>query len=401
MVSIFEGKKIILGVTGSIAAYKAAQICSLLIKEGAIVYPVMTPNSLYFLGPATLGAISGNEVRCSQFKSQKTDHVSLAQSAAAIVVAPASANTISKLAQGICDNFLTTTVLAFNGPVIIAPAMNEKMYMEPIIQSNLDILKKTGKYSIAGPQKGRLACGEEGWGKMDSPENIVENLAQVLNFSQQLKGKKVLVTAGGTKEYIDAVRFISNASSGKMGYAMAQEAKRRGADRVMLITSADRMAPYGVEAFLVESSEDMAQKATELFEEADITIMSAAVSDIIPVKKFNYKLKKKDDILSKLSFKLNQNILQLLAQKKKPGQILVGFAAESGLDEEDVLAKFKSKKVDLIVANDISRQDIGLASDYNEVMLLSEGNRHKILKRAKKEIIARRIWDHIITKFIR
>ncbi|MDZ7836471.1 MAG: bifunctional phosphopantothenoylcysteine decarboxylase/phosphopantothenate--cysteine ligase CoaBC [Actinomycetota bacterium] len=238
MASVFEGKKIVLGVTGSIAAYKAAQVCSHLVKMGAIVYPVMTPNALNFLGISTLSALSGNETIYDQFRGRKTEHISPAHSADVVVIAPATANTISKLATGICDNFLTTTALAATCPVLIAPAMNESMYIQQSLQENIRKLESWGKFFFTGPAEGRLACGEEGKGKMVEPDKILDSLSEVLSFSRQLEDKTVLVTAGGTREYIDSVRYISNASSGKMGHALAREAKLRGAKRVILITSA-------------------------------------------------------------------------------------------------------------------------------------------------------------------
>jgi len=399
---IFKGKKIVLAVTGSIAAYKAAEICSLLKKRGAEVYPVLSPNATFFLGPLTLSSIAGQRAVVDQYeREEKIYHISLAHSADAMVIAPASANTISKIACGICDNFLTTTAISANCPVLVAPAMNQSMYLEKSIQQNIGKLKSEGKYFFIGPQSGRLACGEQGIGKMADPATVIEELSFLLEYSKQLKGKKVLITAGGTREYIDSVRYISNLSTGKMGSALAEEAYFRGADKVVLITTnRDTMPLWPVERVYVQTSSQMKERILDVFGKMDITIMAAAVSDIVPKESFSYKLKKKDDILSKLSFKINENILEILASEKKENQLLVGFAAETGLDMGNVLEKIRGKNIDAIVANDISRKDIGMGSDYNEVIMVTRGEKQIKIAKAKKRLIARKIWDQLIKNFI-
>ncbi len=365
---------------------------------GADVVPVMTPNALNFITPITFSSISGNKTIVEQFANEKKIyHILLSHSADIFLIAPASADAISKLSYGICDNFLTTSAVSATCPVLIAPAMNESMYLDPIIQKNIIQLKKSGKYFFIGPGSGNLACGEKGLGRLEDEDIIIGRLAELLNYSSDLKGKKVIITSGGTREFIDAVRYISNRSSGKMGYAMAEEAYFRGAERVILISTARNLAqPYGVDVKYVEDTSGMKKVLDKYYKNNDIVIMAAAVSDIIPLKKYNFKLKKKNDILSKIKFKENENILKYLAKEKKKNQYLVGFAAESGYNFRDVLEKIKDKNIDMIVANDISREDIGMESDYNEVDIVSQDGAVKKLARAKKRIIARGIWDEII-----
>ena len=396
--SIFLKKKIVLGITASIAAYKAASICSRLAGMGADVVPVMTPNALNFITPITFSSISGNKTIVEQFEDEKKIyHISLSHSADIFLIAPASADTISKLSYGICDNFLTTSVVSATCPVLIAPAMNESMYLDPIIQKNILQLGKSGKYFFIGPKSGNLACGEEGLGRLEDEDIIIERLGELLNYSSDLKGKKVVITAGGTREFIDTVRYISNRSSGKMGYALAEEAYFRGAEKVILISTARSLPrPYGVDVKYVEDTSGMKNVLDKYFSTSDTAIMAAAVSDIIPLKKYDFKLKKKNDILSKIKFGENENILKSLAKEKKKNQYLVGFAAGSGHNSRDVLEKIKDKNIDMIVANDISREDIGMESDYNEVDIVRQNGTVKKLARDKKRIIARGIWDEIV-----
>lgn len=394
----FVNRKILLGVTGSIAAYKSAQICSHLVRLGAEVSVVMSPNATNFINPITFSSICGKKTIVDLFEEkEKIYHVSLAHSIEVVLIAPATANTISKVAYGICDNLLTTIILSTNSPVLFAPAMNESMYLNPMVQENIQELIKSGRYFFVGPKRGKLACGEEGLGKMEEPEVILESLAQLLRYKKDLEGMRVLVTAGGTREYIDSVRYISNYSSGKMGYAMAEEAYFRGARKVILIsTNPNLPVPYGVEVFYVESSSQMKERILDYFKDCDITVMAAAVSDIVPVHQYDYKLKKKDDILSKVEFRINENILSLLAKKKRENQYLVGFSAESGEDMDNIMEKLNSTGADMLIANDISRKDIGMASDFNEVLVVKPGGSVKKFERDKKRIIARKIWDEIV-----
>jgi len=398
--SIFLKKKIVLGVTASIAAYKAAYICSRLVKLGVDVIPVMTLRATNFINPITFSSLSGNETITGQFKNQgRIYHISLSHSADAFLIAPASADIICKLAGGICDDFLTTSVLAAVCPVLVAPAMNESMYLDAAVSGSIEKLKQSGKYQIIGPASGKLACGETGTGRMADEEAIIGSLSGLLKKSRELEGKKVIITAGGTREYIDAIRYISNTSSGKMGYALAEEAYFRGADKVVLISCAkEAPAPYGVDVRHVENTAGMKKEVLGEFESSDIIIMAAAISDIVPLRRITGKISKKDGLISKIKFKLNENILEILSTRKRKGQFLVGFAAESGYNIEGAAAKMSGRAVDMIVLNDISRKDTGMESDYNQVGIIIEGKETAKIKKAKKRIIAAGIWDEIIKK---
>ena len=399
--SIFFKKKIVLGVTASIAAYKAAYICSRLVKLGADIIPVMTPRANNFISPITFSSLSGNETITGQFKNQgRIYHISLSHSADAFLIAPASADIICKLAGGICDDFLTTAALAAVCPILVAPAMNESMYLDPNVAGSIEKLKTSGKYQIVGPVSGELACRESGTGRMEDEETIIKRLSELLIKSRELEGKKVIISAGGTREYIDAVRYISNASSGKMGHALAEEAYSRGAAEVILVSSARAMpAPYGVDIRYAENTADMKRQILKEFKKSDIIIMAAAVSDIIAEKIFSGKISKKDGQLLKIKFKLNENILEILSTRKSKEQFLVGFAAESGYDTRGAAGKMSGRAVDMIVVNDISRKDIGMESDFNEVGIVVGGKERIKLERAKKRIIAAGIWDEIVKSY--
>jgi len=397
---VLKGKKIILGVTGGIAAYKSAYICSKLVRSGAFVFPVLTDNALNFINPITFSAISGNKSIIGTFEdNEKIYHVSLSQSADAILIAPASANTISKIACGICDNFLTTAVSAAKCPVLIAPAMNEIMWSNPILQQNILKLKETGTYFFTGPSEGSLACGADGIGRLEEEDKIIDDLKDLLMINDDLSGKTILVSAGGTRENIDSVRYISNYSSGKMGNAIAAEAKFRGADKVILISTAKNLPRlYGVETYFVDTTMEMKEEIIKFFDESDVIIMAAAVSDVIPQKTYDFKLKKNQDLLSKLSFKENENILKFLSEIKKEKQVLVGFAAENGEDIISASEKIIGNKIDLIIVNDISRNDIGFESDFNEISIISRNGDVRKIEKAKKRIISREIINEIISK---
>jgi len=397
---VLKEKKIILGVTGGIAAYKSAYICSKLVRSGAFVFPVLTDNALNFINPITFSAISGNKSIIGTFEdNEKIYHVSLSQSADAILIAPASANTISKIACGICDNFLTTAVSAAKCPVLIAPAMNEIMWSNPILQQNILKLKETGTYFFTGPSEGSLACGADGIGRLEEEDKIIDDLKDLLMINDDLSGKTILVSAGGTRENIDSVRYISNYSSGKMGNAVAAEAIFRGADKVILISTAKNLPRlYGVETYFVDTTMEMKEKIIKFFDESDVIIMAAAVSDVIPQKTYDFKLKKNQDLLSKLSFKENENILKFLSEIKKEKQVLVGFAAENGEDIISASEKIIGNKIDLIIVNDISRNDIGFESDFNEISIISRNGDVRKIEKAKKRIISREIINEIISK---
>jgi phosphopantothenoylcysteine decarboxylase / phosphopantothenate---cysteine ligase len=395
--SIFLDKKIVLGITASIAAYKGAYICSRLVKSGASVIPVMTARAENFINPITFSSLSGNETITGQFKnSGDIYHITLARRADAFLIAPASADVICKLARGICDDFLTTAAMAAKCPTLIAPAMNTGMYLDGAVRESIEILARHGKYRIIGPAEGDLACGEKGPGRMEEEDKIIDSLAGLLTVSSALRGKKVLITAGGTREYIDKVRFISNASSGKMGFALAEEAYFRGAEKVILVSAAGkRLLPYGAEVVHVEDTSGMKEAVMDNLNDADIIIMAAAVSDIVPVKRTDKKIPKKS-LISSMGFKLNENILDILAKNKKKDQFLIGFAAESGYNISKVARKFSGRNIDMIVGNDISGTDTGIGSDYNQVDVIIPGREPVRIPRNIKRIVAAGIWDEII-----
>ena len=393
-----SGKRVILGITGGIAAYKAVSLCSKLKKKGSDIFPVFTSNAEKFINPITLNALSGNKAITDMFdNNEKVYHVTLSQSADIILIAPASANTISKIANGICDNFLTTAVVSSTCPVLFVPAMNENMWSNPIIQSNIEKLKQYGRYFFSGPDRGKLACGTEGTGRMQEEDKIIESMENLVFLNNELKGKKVLVTAGGTRENIDSVRYISNYSSGKMGYEIAMEAVFRGAEEVILITAAKNPAKiFKGKTVCVSNTDEMKKETLKYFKDADIIIMAAAVSDVIPLKKFEYKLKKKNDLIENLKFRENENILEVIAASKKAGQVLVGFAAESSKSIKNASEKIKKGNIDFIVLNDISRNDIGFGSDFNEISIIDKKGNVKEVPKTNKRLIARAILDYVL-----
>jgi phosphopantothenoylcysteine decarboxylase/phosphopantothenate--cysteine ligase len=360
----------------------------------------MTPRAVNFVNPITFSSLSGNETITSQFVNQgRIYHISLSQSADAYLIAPASADIICKLANGICDDFLTTSTMAAKCPVLIAPAMNEAMYRDEAVQDSIKKLENMGKYQLVGPVKGSLACGDSGLGRMEDEETIVERLSSLLMVSEELKGKKVLISAGGTREYMDAVRYISNASSGKMGYALAQEAVLRGAEDVVLVSTVrERPVPYGVRVVYAENTSKMKKAMLDEMPHSHIIIMAAAVSDVVPEKRSKNKISKKDGLMESFKFRLNENILKVLSTNKTGNQFLLGFAAESGYNIEDVRQKFSGKDVDMIVVNDISKDDRGIGSDFNEVEIITEGSGPVRIPRDTKRVIAGGIWDEVIKK---
>ncbi len=400
---LMENKKIMLCVTGSIAAYKAAGICSRLVKAGAEVFPVLTPNALNFINPLTLSAISGKKALYEEFSNEeKIYHISLSHSVDAILIAPATANTISKIACGICDNFLTTAVISSVCPVVIAPAMNEAMYLNSAVQNNIKHLAASGQYFFVEPESGRLACGEEGIGRLADEDAIISRLSGLLSFKSDLNDKKIIITSGATIEHIDSVRYISNLSSGKMGFALAEEAIFRGAAKVTLISASGHMQkPYGTELLKAGNTQEMLDAVLNNYNDSDIIVMAAAVSDVVPDLRYDYKLKKNDDIIAKLKFKENINMLQKLAEIKKDSQYLAGFAAESGENVVNAREKIHGRNVDMIVLNDISRKDCGLGSDYNEVIIITKDGPAKKIPRNTKRMIARGIWDEIIKNYVK
>ena len=392
---LLKGKNVVVGVTGGIAAYKAVEIVSRFKKLGANVYVIMTKSATEFVQPMTFQSISHNPVVVEMFgRAQYWDveHISLADKADLFLIAPATANIIAKIKNGIADDMLSTTVMATKGKVVLAPAMNVNMYHNPIVQENMDYLRKRG-YKIIEADAGYLACGYEGRGRLPDPKEIVAtSTAVLLAEGEDLLGKKVLITAGGTKEALDPVRFLANHSSGKMGYALARMAVARGAEVTLISAPSNLAKPKGVKLIGVKTAAQMSETVFQIKEEQDIIIMAAAVADYRPKEFSTTKIKKKDgDWLIELE--RTEDILARLG-KQRGKEILVGFAAESDNLVENAKNKLKRKQADLIVANDISVNETGFASDDNQVIIIGDGIEVSLAKADKLEI-AKGILDEI------
>ena len=394
---MLEGKTIVLGVTGGIAAYKSANLASMLVKLNADVHVIMTQNATHFITPMTFETLTNNKCIDDTFDrnfSFDVKHVSLAKRGDLFVVAPCTANVIGKLAHGICDDMLTTTMLATKAPKLIAPAMNTGMWENPILQDNLTKLQGYG-YHIIEPIIGRLACGDTGTGKMNSEEVIVEHILTFMAKNQDLKGHKVLITAGPTQESIDPVRYITNHSSGKMGYAIAKMARLRGAD-VTLVSGPVNIKPFtGINLVPVKSAADMFDAVTDLSPEADVVIMCSAVADYTPAVYSDQKVKKHDGELS-IELTRTQDILGWLGEHKRDEQTLVGFSMETENLIDNSRAKLIKKHADLICANSISDNTTGFAVDTNQVTLITK-DEVKELPLCSKEETADKILDYIVT----
>ena len=394
---MLEGKTIVLGVTGGIAAYKSANLASMLVKLNADVHVIMTQNATHFITPMTFETLTNNKCIVDTFDrnfSFDVKHVSLAKRGDLFVVAPCTANVIGKLAHGICDDMLTTTMLATKAPKLIAPAMNTGMWENPILQDNLTKLQGYG-YHIIEPIIGRLACGDTGTGKMNSEEVIVEHILTFMAKEKDLKGRKVLITAGPTQESIDPVRYITNHSSGKMGYAIAKMARLRGAD-VVLVSGPVNIKPFtGINLVPVKSAADMFDAVTDLSPEADVVIMCSAVADYTPAVYSDQKVKKHDGELS-IELTRTQDILGWLGEHKRDEQTLVGFSMETENLIDNSRAKLTKKHADLICANSISGNTTGFAVDTNQVTLITK-DEVKELPLCSKEETADKILDYIVT----
>ena len=389
---MFSGKTILIGITGGIAAYKICELIRMFKRQNANVRVICTPNALNFVTKLTLQNLSQNEVGVDEFEIPdfKPEHISYADEADIMIIAPATANTIGKIANGICDNLLTSIVCAFKKPVVIAPAMNCNMWENPIIQENIQKLRSTG-YEIIEPESGFLACGYNGTGRLADLNKIFDKTVEIINSKKKLTGKKIVITAGGTIEDIDPVRYISNYSSGKMGLALADEAFQQGAETV-LITTKDIVRPYKI--IKVKSADEMKQAVEADFGDADCVIMAAAVADYRVKNKAEQKMKKTDSDSLTLELIKNPDILKELCTKKTT-QKVVGFCAESENLIENAQEKIRKKGCDYLIANDISRKDIGFASDYNEVVIFNKNGGQKRIERAPKNIIARKILEEI------
>lgn len=386
---MLTGKTVLVGITGGIAAYKICELIRMYKRANANVRVVCTQNALNFVTKLTLQNLSQNEVGVEEFTVDdfKPEHISFADEADIMVIAPATANTISKIAAGVCDNLLTSIACAFRKPVILAPAMNCNMWDNPIIQDNLNKLH----YTILEPESGYLACGYEGKGRLCSLDKIFDKTVEILNY-KKLDGKKIVITSGGTIEDIDPVRYISNYSSGKMGLALADAAQNLGAD-VTLITTKEVERKYNV--IKVKSAMDMKSAVEKEFSDADCVIMAAAVADYRVKEKSEQKMKKtSDNDELTLTLVKNPDILKEISLAKK-NQKIVGFCAESENLIENAKAKIANKGCDYLIANDISRKDIGFSSDYNEVTILNKTGSMKKIEKADKTTIAYKIFEEI------
>ena len=390
--STLEGKRIVLGVSGGIAAYKAVEVCRRLVDAGAHVSPVLTEDATRFIGAVTFSALASEPVRTSLWNEpEPIPHTRLGQSADLVVVAPATARVIGKYTAGISDDLLTATLLATRAPVLICPAMHTEMWEHPSVQENLATLRRRGVH-VLDPEVGRLAGGDVGAGRLADPANIVAAIEAVFG-PKDLGGLKVLVSAGGTREAIDSVRVITNRSSGKQGYALAEVAAQRGA-QVTLVTTVDRPVSAGIEVVRVASASDMEQAIVPRSGEFDVIVMAAAVADFRPKAPSDRKIKKEDG-LSEIVLEPTHDFLVDLGQSKPKGQVLVGFAAETNDLRTNALGKLRRKNLDLIVGNDVSADGVGFEHDTNEVVLLFADGREQDVPLTDKRNVAAAVWDAV------
>lgn len=390
---MLKGKNILIGITGGIAAYKICYLIRNFIKQGANVKVVLSDNAKEFVTETTLQTLSQNPVYSDTFLNQEycVKHVGLVDEADIFVLAPATANTIGKLANGICDNLLTSLLCAFNKPIVFAPAMNTNMWNNAVVQKNIKTLIELG-YNIVEPAYGELACGCSGDGRMAEVEDIEAKALEVLSSQAVLAKKKVVITAGGTKEEIDPVRYIGNYSSGKMGIALADSAYQMGAE-VCLISTVSIEKPYTVK--FVKSANDMLFATEEAMKDSDSLIMAAAVADYRPNVRAEQKIKKDSESLTVELIK-NPDIVSIIAKNKKPNQIIVGFAAESENLIENAKKKILNKNLDFVVANDISNSEIGFSSDENEVFVIDKNLEILKLEKDSKKNIAKKILKAVL-----
>ena len=393
MRSLLKGKEIVLGVCGGIAAYKSAELLRLLIKDGAGVRVVMTRAATAFVAPMTFEALSARPVMTSLFEDAGGEirHISWAREADAVVIAPATANIIARMAHGFADDPLTTMILAVNAPVLIAPSMNPRMYQNPVTRENLRSLKGFG-FHVMEPESGPVACGDEGAGRLPAPEAICEHVRRLV-LPRDLAGESFLITAGPTQELIDPVRFLSNPSSGKMGYALARAARRRCADVVLISGPVSVDAPIDVELIRVRTAQEMKEAVLSRFDSASIVIKAAAVSDYRPVNVSDHKIKKADETLA-LELSRTPDILRRLGEIKGD-RLLVGFAAETEDLVKNAETKLKEKNLDLIVANNVQMSDSGFGVDTNRVILIFADARQESLPLMSKDDLADLILDRV------
>ena len=392
-----DGKEALLGVTGGIAAYKAVDLVSRLVKLGASVNVIMTRNATKLVAPLTFQTISRNPVAVDMFTDDadwRPGHISLADRADILVIAPATANVIAKLAHGIADDMLSTTALAVRCPILIAPAMNCHMYENPIFQRNVEILREHG-FIFVEPEYGQLACGYEGKGRLADTEKIIQSIQSLISKPKDFAGRTVLVTAGPTREPLDPIRFITNRSSGKMGYAVAEAAVSRGADVVLVSGPTALSAPAGVELVSVETTGQMRDEVLKHASQADVVIMAGAPSDYRPKSVSPQKIKKEHGELT-LDLERNPDVSAELGQLKRNGQILVAFSMDTENLLENARKKRKKKNAELIVANDVSQEGAGFGTDTNIVWIINSSGEEKKLPLMPKRELADAILDEVI-----
>lgn len=390
-------KTVLLGVSGGIAAYKAASLASMLIKDGYDAEVLMTKNAENFINPIVFETLTGHKCLVDTFDRNfefKVEHVAVGKKADGVLIAPATANVIAKLAHGIADDMLTTTVLACRScPKLIAPAMNKEMYLNPVVQDNLETLKKYG-WQVIEPAEGHLACGDTGTGKMPEPEVLRQYIYQTLAYEKDMTGKKVLVTAGPTQEAMDPVRYITNHSSGKMGYAIARVCAARGAEVTLVSGPTALEKPMFAEVISVVSAEDMYKAVIREVADTDIVIKAAAVADYRPKHTADHKMKKKDADLS-IELERTHDILAALGENKKPGQFLCGFSMETENLIENSVKKLEKKNLDMIAANSLNTAGAGFQGDTNVVTLITKDSQVQLPLLSKEET-ACRIVDRIM-----
>ena len=391
------GRKIVLGVTGGIAAYKSAEVVSRLRHLGAEVHVIMTRNATEFVAPLAFQTLSANQVVTDTFSAPEywnVEHVALAKLAEVFVIAPATANILAKMANGIADDMLSTTVLATGAPILAAPAMNTGMWTAPATQQNVKTLKERGVRMI-GPDSGKLACGDEGAGRMSEPEAIVEEICRILANRQDLAGEKVLITAGATRERLDPVRFITNDSSGKMGFAIAEAARDRGAEVTVIRGSVTAEVPAGIRVITIESAEDLYDAMMRETPAQDVIIQAAAVCDYRPAVRRDRKIKKENGCDLMLQLKENPDIAKAVGERKRSGQTLVGFAAETDNVRKNAKSKLKKKNLDMIVANDVTKPGAGFNADTNIATLMTKNGSEALPLQTKRKL-ADIILDRIL-----
>lgn len=394
---VLEGKKILIGITGSIAAYKIASLVSLLIKRKADVHVIMTNNATKFISPLTFETLSGNKVHTDTFDlspDQSIHHITLNKNCDLFLIAPATANIIGKIVHGIADDMLTSTFIAYNGKKMVAPAMNCIMFENQINQDNLKLCQKYG-IKVIEPAEGRLACGDTGKGKLPEPEFLLNEIIYEIGYKKDLNGKKILITAGPTQESLDPVRYLTNHSTGKMGYAIAKIAANRGADVILISGPVNIPVPNHIKVINVISAKEMFEAVKKEYMNCDIIIKSAAVADYRPKFYNEDKLKKKDGELN-IEFEKTDDILKYLGENKKEGQVLIGFSMETTNLIENSKEKLIKKNLDMIVANNLKDKGAGFGTDTNLVTLITN-NENKKLPLMSKENVGDEIFDEILS----